>query len=571
MLFVLLFVFAALMNIVLGTHAWPGVLAGSLNDPDSYMRLLRIEQGLHAHHLVVSVARDDSGAGVMVEWSRLLDILLVVMASPMALFIGWHRALFAAGVALGPLGVGALGAILAWVMEPFAARKFLWAAAAAAAMLPGLLTFAQPGVVHYHILLLVLIAATVGFTARAWRDEPGTGFLAGMAGGFAIWLTPETMPFVLMAFAALLMRWWRVPLGRSMTYCAAGFIDVLAFGLTVDPPQGGYGVMEIDRLSAVYVVLALFLLAGCGALWRLETGIWRWRRPAGAGLMGALILGWIAIYPKVAMGPYGVLPPDQMHKFFGAMLELQPVRGMDRIVWLAPGALALAYALWRAAFGRARLLWGYIALCLAVAFVLGARYVLFVEFSAAAAAGLLPLMLSDVTLLCARNEGLAGTARIGVLIAMLGVPFAAGFIPKPAPAKTPGGPYPSCSLRHISPLLATAGHEVVLAPAEDTPELLYRSQIETVGSLYQHGVPGYLRLRDAWRAKPGAEEPPEMQATKAAYVLFCPQSLRYPLVADLPKDTLWDALAAGAPPPWLTLVGQDAAGWRLYRVLYAGK
>ncbi|MDE8347168.1 MAG: hypothetical protein POH28_13495, partial [Acidocella sp.] len=296
-LFALLFALAAGLNILLGAHEWAGVLAGSLNDPDSYMRLLRIEQGLHAGRLVTVVARDDSGAGVMVEWSRLLDMLLVAMAAPMAVFIGWHRALYAAGVALGPLSVGALGAVLAWVIEPFAARGYLWTAAFAAASLPGILTFAVPGVVHYHILLLVLIALTVGYSLRAWRGDVGQGFLAGISGGFAIWLTPETMPFVLMAFAALLIRWLSTRLGSTMTACAAGFFDVLGFALVIDPPHGGYGVAEIDRLSLVYVLLGFLLLAGCGALWWLEVRKLRYARALGLGLMAILMLGWVALFP----------------------------------------------------------------------------------------------------------------------------------------------------------------------------------------------------------------------------------------------------------------------------------
>jgi hypothetical protein len=126
--------------------------------------------------------------------------------------------------------------------------------------------------------------------------------------------------------------------------------------------------------------------------------------------------------------------------------------------------------------------------------------------------------------------------------------------------------YPSCSLLHIAPLLAPAAGRVVLAEPQDSPELLYRTQVETVGSLYQHGVPAFLRDRDAWRAVPGSVEPAAVAATGAAYVLFCPAPGRYVPVADLPKDTLWDSLEAGTAPVWLVPVGQDSAGWRLYRV-----
>ena len=96
--------------------------------------------------------------------------------------------------------------------------------------------------------------------------------------------------------------------------------------------------------------------------------------------------------------------------------------------------------------------------------------------------------------------------------------------------------------------------------------MLYRTQIETVGSLYHHGVAGYLRDRAAWRAQPGQDVPPEVSATGARFVLFCPSAGRYALVADLPKDTLWDALEAGTVPPWASLAGSNADGWRLYKI-----
>jgi hypothetical protein len=539
-----------------------------LNDPDSYMRLVRLEQGIHAGHLVTVVARDDSGAGVMVEWSRLLDMLLWMMAVPMALFIGWHRALFVAGVVLGPLGVGALGVVLAWVAEPFAARRYLWSAAVAAALLPGLLTFAAPGVVHYHVLLLALIAATAGFVARAWQNDVGYGFLAGMCGGFAIWLTPETMPFVLMVFGALLLRWWQVRMGAGITACAAGFFDVLGFALAIDPPQGGYLMPEIDRLSLVYVALAMLLLAGAALLWKMEQRLKRYRAPAGLALMAVLLGIWIAIFPKVVMGPYGIMSPDDMRKFFGVMLELQPVKGAAAVAYLAPGLLALCYALWRVREPRGRWIWLHVAACTLVALVLGWKFILFVGFSACMGAALVPVVLSDVSLRFEAAPSLAMLGRLAVLILVFGVPEIAASLPEHPSgiAAAEARKFPACGLRDISPLAAQAGDNIVLAQAEATPELLYRTRIKTVGSLYQHGVPGYLRSRDAWRSEPGSTVPDAVRATGAAYILFCPQAGRYAPVADLPRTTLWDALEAGTPPDWAVPVGANAAGWRLYRV-----
>jgi hypothetical protein len=367
-----------------------------------------------------------------------------------------------------------------------------------------------------------------------------------------------------------------VPLGKTITACAAGFFDVLSVALIIDPPQGGWGMPEIDRLSLVYVVLGMLLLAGAGGLWLLET---RWRtkhaRPLGAALMVVLLAAWVAMFPKVAMGPYGIMSAADMHKFFGVMQELQPVHGLALLVYLAPGALALVYALWRAAArrpdgsivtNRTRWLWLYIAACDAVALILGAKFRLFVEFAPTVAAVLLPLALSEVSLRFEARPVLAMLSRLGVLLAVLLVPVAAAGLSK---AKAPAGEkYPSCNLREIAPLLAPAAGQVVLAPADDTPELLYRTQVETVGSLYQHGLQGYMRARAAWRVVPDAQVPAAVRATGAKFVLFCPSAGRYPLVAGLPKSTLWDALEAGTPPAWLQLLGSNDQGWRLYKITF---
>ncbi|MBU6449872.1 MAG: hypothetical protein KGQ26_09640 [Rhodospirillales bacterium] len=580
MIYLLLFLLSTGLNILIGLHAWPSVLAGSLQDPDSYMRLLRIEQGIKAGHLLTNVAGDQSGAGVMVEWSRLLDIILWLIAAPMAPFIGWHKALFAAGVALGPLGVGWLGVSLAWAVEPFSVRRHLWAAAAAAALLPALAEIALPGVVHYHVALLALIALTVGCVLRALREDRWFGFLAGVAGGFAIWMTPETMPFVLMAFAALALRWLKTPNASTLMATGAGCFDVLALGFFVDPPAGGYGVPEIDRLSLVYVALGLILLASATVLSRIPPTPWRGK--LGLLIMGLPLLAWIIVFPGVIEGPSGLLPPKEAQAFFTFIQEQMRPGGLDLIVFLLPGAWAVLYAVSRAwherkpnltavadisMFGappRAPFAWAYIGLCAAVALWLGANYLLFTSISAIFAAALLPIALSGIE---AKGTGLAGVKRIGLLAIILLTPFVAvqaeGQAPTPLKEKT----YPSCNLLGIAPLLAPAAGQVVLAQPEDTPELLYRTHVFTVGSLYHHGITGFMKDRAAWRAVPGATVPQAITATGAGYVLFCPEPGRYLLVNDLPKKTLWDALEKNAPPPWLHSVAHNKNGWTLYKIV----
>ncbi len=564
-----LFALAAGLNILVGLSGWPAVLHGSLADPDSYMRLERIRQGIAAGHLTNLVQRVDGG--IMVEWSRLLDLLLWLMALPLAPLLGWKNALFAAGVALGPLGVGGLGVGLAFAARPFAEDRYLWAAAAAAALLPGLATFAAPGVVHYHILLLALVAAAAGCTARAWRGFTGFGFLAGLAGGFAIWLTPETMPFVLLSYAALLIGWLNRRIGAAMLACGAGLFDVLGFGFAIDPPAGGYWAAEADRLSLDYLVLGLVVLAGGFALWRLDKRLAGWQRQAaGVSLMAALMLLWIALFPKVLLGPYGIMSRADMRLFFGALTEPRPLHGLAQAMqFLLPGLLALGYALWRAAAARRGVgawLWVYVAFCTLVTLVLAARFILFVEFPAGIAAALAPVALSEASQRWRARPTGAMLARLAIIAALLLLPDAAA-LPFGAARPAAGGAFPSCTLRHIGTLLAPYAGVMLLAEPDDTPELLYRSNVKLVGGLYQHAVPSYLLARAAWRSPPGQTEPPAVAATHAGLILFCRHPGRYGLVQDLPAGTLWDALEAGQPPPWLKRRGDDpASGWTLYAV-----
>ncbi|MGH2836552.1 MAG: hypothetical protein ACRDKD_10085, partial [Solirubrobacteraceae bacterium] len=108
---------------------------------------------------------------------------------------------------------------------------------------------------------------------------------------------------------------------------------------------------------------------------------------------------------------------------------------------------------------------------------------------------------------------------------------------------------------------------IVLTRPGEVPELLWRTRIVAVGSFYQHGVAGFLRLRAAWRAPAGARPSPAFRASGARFVLFCDTGRAHPIGFAGSRDSLWNRLAASQPPPWLRLVGQQkAARLRLYEV-----
>jgi hypothetical protein len=141
-------------------------------------------------------------------------------------------------------------------------------------------------------------------------------------------------------------------------------------------------------------------------------------------------------------------------------------------------------------------------------------------------------------------------------------------LPLWSPARAAAGEAdPNCSLAASGAMLADHAGQVVLADPGDTPELLYRTQVLTVGSLYHRNVPAFMRQRAAWRSMPADTVPDAVRQTGATLVLFCRSHARSLMVADLPPDTLLDRLSRGEVPRWLHQVAADRqSGNALYEV-----
>ena len=137
---------------IAGIRAAPGALHGDLLTPDSYMRLVRLDDMIAAGRALHGVARDGSGAGAVLHWSHLLDLVLLTLALPLRVLMPWHDALHGAALAIGPLGVGLCGVAAAWVLAPLTAPGTRWAAAALAGMAPPVIAYGFPGVAQHHVL-----------------------------------------------------------------------------------------------------------------------------------------------------------------------------------------------------------------------------------------------------------------------------------------------------------------------------------------------------------------------------------------------------------------------------------
>ena len=560
------FVLAAALSISASAGTIGQVLRGEMINPDSYMRLVRLHDELAVGHTLEAVARDGSGQGTVLAWSHLLDSLVVLLAAPFGLLTDPDTAVRWAGILVGPLSIGALGAALGWAVAPVADRRFLWSAAVACALAPLILGYGMVGVLHHHVLLAVVTTMTAGWALRLSLGMGGTA--AGIAMGTwvaaGIWLSPETMPFGLLAFGGVALAWLMAPetpgLRTGIAATGTALLGVVITALLVDAPSGGMFAAEIDRLSGVYLALGA---ACCAAGWAIA-GL---GRIAGATVASLCLAAWLAAFPSLLGGAEAVVTPEQARAMLAHIREMEPVHGLvDVVAYLGGGMAAtglLGWLTWR----RRSAMLAYLVLCGAFIVTEGAIHVRFSTYAATLAVALLPVALTLATRsLGDRGAWLLAPVRAGLVGLTVCLPWLMPMLPGHAHASSSTQGM-ECHTLAGAALLNPYPGRIVLAEPNDAPELLYRTGALTVGSLYHRNAAAFMRLRAAWRSQPGTVPDAAVIATGATLFLVCPRAERSPRVADLPKDTLLDRLWAGEAPPWLHQVAAEPSGYVLYEKL----
>jgi hypothetical protein len=563
----LCFWLAVLVDLVVGGQMLPGVLAGGLVNPDSYMRLVRLDEILSAGQVLDEVARDGSGRGTQLHWAHLVDSLLLLLAQPLHLFLPWRESLHAAAAAFGPLGVGALGAAAAWAAAPLAARSFLWLAPLAAGLAPAVAGYGIPGVLHHHGALMVVVTMLGGWALRgAMADPPrGAGIAMGAWSAVGIWFTPEAMPFILLAFGLVWIAWLEGPPGnasrRVVREAGFGFLLAVALILSADPPRPDRWAALPDRISSLHLAMAASTaLAAAFTWWVDRLPLPRWPRLAVGCAVGAVCVGaWIALFPGLLRGAEGLLDEATGALFFRGIAEMAPVRGLaDWLTYLSGGiAGAVVIGVLAVRSGNLAALAGAVAAVALVAF--SVQHVRFASYPACLAAALLPVVLTRLSAALAGSR--AALARVGTIVVFILLPQLGSTLARPS-APPAGAPGAACPVEAAVPLLLPHPGRVVLSDVNDVPEILYRTQVKTVGSLYHRSAGNFLRLREAWRGNGIAP----LRAAEVELVLFCPRPRAGSIVHDLPEGTLYDALLAGQPPSWLVEIGRGVAGHVLYEV-----
>ena len=543
-----------------------------LPDPDSYMRIVRIRDEIEAGGFTRVVAGDSGGAGTILHWSHLIDGLILTLRQPFRLAWGGDTALYYAAAATGPLFAAAFAAALVWAVAPLARARFLFAAPLVAVLSPYVFYNGVFGYVGHHLPLALMAVLAAGSAGRAAAGRAAPGAWCGICAAVAIWFSPEAVPYMLMAIGVVGVAWCLRPAQTAapLAACGTAFAVATTAVALIDPPYGGRPSAEVDCISIVYATLALLV---CAAAWLLVRLGRRLGRPSGSAptrfvyalVAGAAVAGvWTGLYPNVAHGLGGWTPGYDLATMFRPISQMQPLMlDANGVALVGTGLIAVLAASTRALMTRS-VLWGYAAGCGVVVMALAAAYIRFAIYAEAIGAMMAPVVLewvSAMPLRPAKQSRLRTSALIAFLLPTY-APVAAAWAPG---HKAPPEPMANCDVRDVVLLVRGLNRPILLTEITDTPEILWRTQARTVGSLYPRGIDAFLRARAAWRSPPSEAVPDAVLRTGATHILACDLSGRSSIVEDLPPTTLQDRLSRHEAPPWLSEIGR-AGGYRLYAI-----
>lgn len=568
---------ALLIDLGMSLRSLPSLQGGGLSNPDSYMRMVRLQDMLDQGRILHEVARDGSGHGTVLHWSHLLDAAIGLTALPFRLFMDGHGALYAAALIFGPLNIAILALLTAWAAAPFADRKWLFLGAALVPMAPAIASYGLTGVVHHHAGIVIAAMAAWGLAARIILGTAGrnASVVLGFCAAMGLWLTPESLPLTMMGFGALFLAWTvsadRPDIAAAIGRAGLSFAAVTVAALILDPPAAGLASTEIDRISLLSGALSIAVAVACLGLWSAHPFVHgAIRRLSSAAAIGGVCCGvWLLLFWHALFQSNMTLAPADWDAFFGHIAEMKPVAGAaDMAQYLLTGVLAAAIASCLAWRYRSICL-AYAAVCAAAMIAAGFMHVRFAAYPEAAGALGLPVLLTMIGA-AARDWPpiLQSVSRLAAIVLFVQVPYL-GRLPifaHPALAGTTA-PAAECHVAEAVDLLRDHSGLVVLSDVNDTPEILYKTPVSTVGSLYHRNVPAFLRLRAAWRTAPSDTVPAEIAAAEVALVIGCRNGPRSSVVEDIHGPTLFDQVRGGHPPAWLHQIAENpGSGYVLYRV-----
>ena len=579
-------------NVVIETASGAAILSGELRGTDSYMRLLRVTQ-LHetGDWFDLVIPRSNAPYGEQLHWTRPFDILLLIVAAPVALFAGWGEGLFWAAVVVSPLLLLACGLAMIWTMAPLI-RPSSWLLPAIAILIqPGIVAYSTLGRADHHVLLLLVHIFSIGCMLRGLKNrfDLRIFFICGLFSGFAVWLSVETLLSVLAIATALGIAWLLSPENRARqgVLYALGMLLVMALGIVSAHPPSRWLTPVYDEIGAVHLLIAVLLLAFWSGILLLERSFGRpktWPEALGlAALFGLVAAGAIyRCYPGFFGGPMVDVNPAIVHIWLDKVSEMKGILPTTQyslgkfIFYLGQGLVALPFLVWKLWKERddpAYMAWMGLTVAVLLYWPVATLHVRFSSFAEVLfvlvlaelidrilraledCRGMLPRVLGKSAAICLI---LVASVAIGNLL------MTAGQAEDHSSAEKTAADV--CDLAAMSRFLESADNWpadkrlTILGFLDFGPELLYRTRHRVIATPYHRNDEGILDSYKIMTAGDPAEAKAMMDRRAVDLVLLCPNSPERGFFSTPDRsEHLYASLAADNPPDWLAPVALPEA------------
>lgn len=548
-------------------------------DPDDALRMVQVRDLLAGQGWfdLVQHRIDAPGGGVLMHWSRLVDVPIAFVILLLTPVLGQGGAEMAAAIVV-PLGTFGCALLLvgrvAWRLLGGEAAGL---ACLSIALSVPVLAHLRPLRIDHHGWQIVLLLVAVN--ALMSRSPRLGGLVAGLAAAAMLSVSIEGLPMAAAICGIAALRWFRNRKDRHwFTWTMGWLAGGSAFFFLVTR-----GVQDLatycDAISPHHI--AIF---GIGALasWmlaRLEP-VPRVALAAGFAGMGAAAIAFYALAaPQCIAGPFSTIDPVAADFWLAGVREGLPIWRQDLplvLSMLIPAGIAIWASLKLAgqSGGWLRRWWVDYTLLLVAALLVS----LLVARAGAAVGALSAVPIGwqiGQWLRAARNSrrssrrlaGMAATSLALVpslpvgLVGLVDGSRAEAVGPAPSIARVT-----ECRLQDVADAIERLPVGEIIAPLDLGPQILLHTSHSVVATGHHRGDAAIRFQIDSFSADP-AEAGRKLRARGTPYVMTCPGLREQELYAMRAPSGLMAALQEDRAPGWMHPVAlPQGSGVRLWRV-----
>jgi hypothetical protein len=560
---------AATAASLIGSPATPNSMS-----VDDFMRLVEVRDFLNGQGWFdLTQYRLDPPAGVVMHWSRLIDVPLALLIGVLTPFIGAARAEVWVATLWPPLTFLPILALVGVLARRLGGATAVLPGVLLAAVSAAPLVHVRPGALDHHgmQILLVLAATTAAAMPGRRRLVPALGGLAAAASN-AIGL--EMLPAIAAILAALGLRWAVEGEDAAPATSAFGLgfgIGTAAlFALTV--PPASWTAPIYDSISLAWVAAAALSGGALAVLASMSGQLKTVKMRLSAGVIAGLVaLGIMAIaFPAAINDPYATLDPRIVDLWLSHVSEAQSVLSIahDSTAELLPAYLPMFAALGLGGLALARAKpderTKFFAPLLAL---LALATVAVWQVRGAASANLLAEPVLAAGLVCWAGTSASARARLFAAVLVLSSPAlilicdglneVAAALDPIRPTASPDGPGNCRKPVDMFPL-SKLPRGTVLSFIDLGPIILAETPHSIIAAPYHRNQAGYEAVFDVLLGDDVTAKR-VLAGKHVDYVAICPGAPERTNYERAEPNGLTARLSRGEVPPFLERVAGDAA------------